>query len=96
MLYFLLQIAIVLPGLNVVGNAPRHNRLFFIQNCPTSCSLIQRHLWFVQGAAFAMRERNETPFFYAQMKTRNYCTVRRRNGPTGHDQLGATRQVKDN
>ena len=24
------------------------------------------------GAAFAMRKRNEIPFFYAQMKTRNY------------------------
>ena len=24
------------------------------------------------GAAFAMRERNETPFVYAQIKTRNY------------------------
>ena len=32
-------------------------------------TLIQRYLWFVEGAAFAMRERNETPFFYAQMKT---------------------------
>ena len=55
---------------------------------------IQRYLWFVQGTAFAMRERNETPFFYAQMKTRNY--TRRRNGPTGRNQLGATRRVKDN
>ena len=33
---------------------------------------IQRYLWSVQGAAFAIRERNETPFFYAQMKARNY------------------------
>ena len=47
-------------------------------------------------AAFAMRERNETPFFYAQMQTRNYCTVLRRNGPTGCNQLGTTRQVEDN
>ena len=33
---------------------------------------IQHYLWFVQGTAFAMRERNETPFFYVQIKTRNY------------------------
>ena len=32
---------------------------------------IQRYLWFVQSTAFAMREKNETPFFYAQMRTRN-------------------------
>ena len=29
---------------------------------------IQSYLWSVQSAAFAMRERNETSFFYAQMK----------------------------
>ena len=40
---------------------------------PTACyTPIQRYLWFVQGAAFAMRERNKTPFFYAQIKTCNY------------------------
>ena len=41
-------------------------------------------------------KKERDPFFYAQMKTRNYCTVRRRNGPTGRNKLGATRQVKDN
>ena len=35
MLYFLLQIAIVFPGLNADGNVPSHNRLFFIKNCLT-------------------------------------------------------------
>ena len=29
MLHFLLQIAIVLPELNAVGNVPSHDRLFF-------------------------------------------------------------------
>ena len=39
----------------------------------TACDTpIQRYFRFVQVAAFAMRKRNETPFFYAQMKTRNY------------------------
>ena len=35
---------------------------------------IQRYFWLVQGAAFAMRERNETQFFYVQMKTRKYSS----------------------
>ena len=39
----------------------------------TACDTpIHRYLWFVQGAAFAIRERNETRFFYAQMRTRKY------------------------
>ena len=39
----------------------------------TACDTpIQCNLWFVQGVAFAMRERNETPFFYEQMKTCKY------------------------
>ena len=53
----------------------------------------QRYLWFVQGAPFAMRERNETPFFYAQMKTRNYSPQAEWANwpqPTGRD------QTKDN
>ena len=56
----------------------------------TACDTpIHRYLWFVQGAAFAMRERNETPFFYAQMKTRNYSPQAEwANWPqsTGHNQ----------
>ena len=40
------------------------------------------------GIAFAMRERKETPFFYAQIK--RVTTVRRQNWPTGRNQLGAT------
>ena len=54
----------------------------------------QSYLWFVQGAAFAIRERNETPFFYAQMK--RATTIRRWNGPTGRNQQDAARRVKDN
>ena len=47
--------------------------LIVLLKMSTACDTpIQRYLWFVQGAAFAMRERKETPFFYAQMKTRNY------------------------
>ena len=39
------------------------------------------------GAAFAMRKRNEIPFVYAQMK--RATTLRRRNGPIGPNRLGA-------
>ena len=40
---------------------------------PNACDTpVQRYLWFVQDVAFAMRERNDTPFFSAQMKTRNH------------------------
>ena len=60
----------------------------------TACdTTIQRYLWFVKGAALAMRERNETPFF---LYTKCGSTVCKRNGPTGRNQLGETRQVKDN
>ena len=41
----------------------------------------------LQCAAFAMRERNESPFVYAQIKMRT--TFRRRNKPTGRNRLRA-------
>ena len=58
---------------------------------PNACDTpIQRYLRFVQGAAFAMRERNKTPFFYAQMKTRN-CSPQAEWAnwpqPTGRNQI---------
>ena len=40
------------------------------------------------GAAFAMRERKETPFFYAQIK--RVTKVRGQNCPTGRNRMGAT------
>ena len=40
------------------------------------------------GAAFAMRERKETLFVYAQIKTRNYSP--QQNWPTGRNRLGPT------
>ena len=54
---------------------------FFIKNCPISCSLQSpmhatlryNHIsGLCNGVAFAKREKNETPFVYAQMKTHNY------------------------
>ena len=47
--------------------------LLVLLEMSTACDTpIQCYLWFVQDTAFAMRERNETSFFYALMKTRNY------------------------
>ena len=56
---------------------------------PNACDTpIQCYLWFVQGAE--MRERNEIPFVYAQMKTRNYSPQAEWANwpqPTGRNQM---------
>ena len=50
---------------------PKLSELVLFEMSTACDTLIQSYFWFVQDAAFEMRERNETPFFYAQMKTRN-------------------------
>ena len=98
---FLLQIAIVLDGLNAVSNVPSHNRLFFhpkLSNImvfviPNACdTAIQRYISGLCNSAFSMKERNETPFVHAQKKTRNYSLQAEWANwpqPTGRTQLDA-------
>ena len=69
---------------------PKLSNLVLLEMSSACDTPIQCYLWFVQGAAFAMRERNEIPFFYAQNKNAELQSA------GGMGQLAATNWVQPN